>query len=369
MATPTKKKKGAAAFNVNLNFEFGGVNLTQKALFSKNLAMMIKSGITISESLSIIEESLSGKFKKAIVTIRHAVESGGSLSTAMALYPKIFPSLYINTVYAGESSGTLQSNLEYMAEQLRKEKELNSKIMGAMLYPAVVLVAAFFLGLAISFVVLPKVVPLFEGLGVKLPWSTQLLISFSRLMQDHGLAIVIALLVGIAVFIWLIRREFSRPVTHWFLLHIPIIYPLVRSTNIARFCRTLGTLLKSGLTIDEALVVTKDSIGNFYYRKALDDIAARVGSGMKLSDSLKAHRDVFPTLVSRMMNVGEQSGGFEDVLFYLASFYEEEVDNGTKTIATAVEPLLLIFIGSFVGFMAISIITPIYNITGNVGGK
>lgn len=369
MATSTKKKKGAAAFNFDLNFDLGGINLTQKALFSKNLAMMIKSGITISESLSIIEESLPSRFRRAVVNIRHTVESGGALSVAMSQYPKIFSSLYINTVYAGESSGTLQSNLEYMAEQLRKEKELNSKIKGAMLYPAVVLIAAFFLGLGISFIVLPKIVPLFEGLGVKLPLSTRLLISFSRAMQDHGLIIVIGLLAGVFFLIWLVRRKFTQPITHWLLLHIPILYPLVRSTNIARFCRTLGTLLKSGLTIDEALAVTKDSIGNYYYKKALDDITMRVGSGMKLSDSLKAHKDVFPTLVARMMNVGEQSGGFEDVLFYLASFYEEEVDNGTKTISTAVEPLLLIFIGSFVGFMAISIITPIYSITGNIGGK
>ncbi len=358
----TKIKSSLFATEINI----GGFNLTQKALFAKNMAVMIKSGLTISESLEITADSMSGSFKKILQQIQTSVAGGNKFSDSLANYPKVFPPLFISAVHAGETSGSLEENLEHAAEQMRKEKELSAKIRGAMMYPIIVLIAALGLGLAISFFVLPQITPLFQGLNVKLPITTRALISFSNFIKDHGFGFFISIISIAGVLTYIIRHRFSHPVTHWLLINIPIIKPLVRNANVARFCRTLGTLLKSGLTLDEAVITTKSTLENYYFQKALSEVSGHLGSGTPLSEHLKKYDNLFPKLVTRMIHVGEQSGRLEESLYYLASFYEEEVDNDAKTMSTAIEPVLLISIGIIVAFLALSIITPIYSITGNI---
>ncbi|MFH1089113.1 MAG: type II secretion system F family protein [Candidatus Uhrbacteria bacterium] len=359
-----KKQKKSGIFSWEINF--GGFSLTQKALLAKNIAVMIKSGLTISDALDITADSMSGRFKMIIRHIQKSIEAGSTLSDSLKEYPKIFPPLFIGAVYAGESSGSLAENLENVAEQLRKEKELAAKIKGAMLYPIIVLIAAFGLGLAISFFILPQITPLFEGLKVELPITTRGLMWFSRLVINHGVVLLGGIVITFGVLGYVIKQKFSHPVTHWLLLNIPVIKPLVRNANVARFCRTLGTLLKSGLTINEAIVISSSTSGNFYFQRALTEISNRLVSGTPLSEHLSRYEKLFFKLVTRMIHVGEESGQLEDTLYYLAGFFEEEVDNDAKTMSTAIEPILLICIGLVVGFLAISIITPIYSITGNI---
>ena len=358
----TKSKKSVLNFDINI----GGTSLTEKALLAKHLSVMQQAGLTVVESLSIIRESAKGKMKKIISGIIKSVESGNSLSESLGRYPKVFSGIFVSSVYAGETSGTLSENLKNLAEQLQKEKELTSKVKGAMLYPAVVLAAAFVLGIAMTFLVLPKITPLFEGLKTDLPITTQWLISFSHFINDHGGALLIGIVVSIIVLIWLVKQKFSHPVTHWITLKVPIISKIVYNTNLARFSRSLGMLLKSGLNIEEALDVTQKTLNNYYYKKALQEVGDRVSKGTKIADNLKEFEKLFPKMTTRMIMVGEESGNLEDTLMYLANFYEVEVDNSTKTLSTAIEPVLLIFIGLVVGFLALSIITPIYNITGNI---
>jgi len=352
------EKKGLGS----ISFSFTRINLTTKAIFAKHLAVMQKSGLTIVESLSIIADSSQGKFKRIVKGILKSTEAGNTLSSSFARYPKIFPSIFISSIYAGESSGTLDQNLENLAIQMEKEKELSSKIKGAMLYPSVVLVATFILGIVLSFLVLPKIIPLFEGLKVDLPFTTRALISFSHFMDDNGGKAFIGLVVFLIFFVWLVKQKFIKPITHLFFLKMPIVNHITRNINLARFTRTLGMLLKSGLNIDEALKVTKDTLGNYYYHKSLEEVSQRVGKGITLSENLKHYEDLYPKMVSRMILVGEESGNLEDTLFYLADFYELEVDNASKALSTTIEPVLLIFIGLAVGFLALSIITPIFNI-------
>lgn len=340
--------------------------MTQKALFAKNMAVMIKSGLTVSEALEITSDSMSGNFKKVIDRIKTSVMAGNTLSESLSEYPKVFTPLFISSVRAGETSGSLEENLEYAAEQMRKEKELSAKIKGAMLYPIIVLVATFILGLAISFFVLPQITPLFQGLNVKLPITTRALIWFSNFIKNNSLSFLGGVISSFLVLSYIVKQKFSHPVTHWLFITIPVIKPLVRNANIARFCRTLGTLLKSGLTISEATLVTQASLNNYYFKKAIGDISLHLSSGTTLSENLTRYDKLFPKLVVRMILVGEKSGRLEESLYYLASFYEEEVDNSAKTISTAIEPILLIGIGLIVGFLALSIITPIYSITGNI---
>lgn len=351
---------------LKIDLSFGGTGLADRALLAKYLAVMQQSGLTITDSLTIIEDTAKGRMKKIIASVKKSVESGNTLSESLGRYPKIFSGIFQSSVYAGETSGTLADNLQHLSVQLQKENELSSKIKGAMLYPIVVLVAAFILSLAMSFLVLPKIIPLFEGLKTDLPVTTRALISFSHFVADHTLSLFVGIVAGVILLLLLLRAKFSRPVTNWLLLKIPVVKGIVKNTNLARSSRTLGTLLKSGLNIDEALVVTSNTVGNYYYQMSLKEISARVSKGSRLSNSLEEYRNLYPKMVNRMISVGEQSGNLEDTLLYLADFYEVEVDNSTKNLSTAIEPILLLFIGLVVGFLALSIITPIYNITGNI---
>lgn len=348
------------------NISIGGVTFEEKALFAKHLSVMLKSGLTLNESLQIIEDGAQGKFKKILRKIINSVNSGNSLSDSLKQFPKVFSGLFISSIYAGESSGTLTENLEEVSKQLDKERELYSKIKSAMIYPVVVMIAAGILGIFMAFVVLPKIVPLFEGLRVDLPLSTRILIWFAHLVQDNGLVLFIGIVASVFVLLWLLRQKFVKPVTDKIILSFPIIKNLSKNVNLARFCRTLGTSLRSGTTVTESIDVVRQSVNNYYYKKTLNGIEKGIQKGENLSYLLNQNGQLFPLVVSRMIQVGEESGNLDETLEYLADFYELEVDATSKRLQTAIEPVLLIAIGLVVGFMAISIITPIYDITGNI---
>lgn len=345
----------------------GGVTLLQKAVFARYLSVMLKSGLTIIESLEITVESSQGKLKKISKGILEAVKSGYSLAFALERYPKVFSKLFTNAVYAGETSGTLDESLERIADQLDKEREIFSKIKGAMIYPMIILVASFVLGAGMTFWVLPKITPLFEGLNVELPLTTQLLMKFSGFVQDHGSVFFVSVIVFLSIFIWLLRQKFLRPIIHLVLIRIPVISGVTKNANIARFSRSLSVLLKSGLNIYEALKIVTEMSENYYYKKAIERASESIGKGSRLSNHLAQNSDLFPIMVTKMIRVGEESGRLEETLAYLADFYEGEVDESLKSLTTYIEPALLIFIGLIVAFMALSIITPIYSITSGMG--
>ncbi len=358
--------KTSSVKKLNRSISFGGVSLTQRALLAKHLAVMLRSGLTIIEALSIAADAAEGRLKPTLGGVLKAVETGRSLSSSFSDYPRVFSGLFTESVRAGEASGQLAENLESVAQELEKEKELTAKVTGALVYPGFILVATFILGIFMSFVVLPKIIPLFEGLKIDLPMSTRALIWFAHLIQNDGVWLLLGLVFFIFFFVWLIRQNFIKPVTHWIFLHTPLIKRLVMGANLARFSRTLGTLLKSGINIDEALDITASSTGNFYYRRALEDVSVHISKGGKLAESLESHKKLFPKIVTRMVQVGEESGRFEETLLYLANFYEEGVDTTAKSLSTIIEPMLLLIIGIIVVIFALAIITPIYELTGNI---
>ncbi len=350
------------ATNINLK----GTSLVEKVVFAKHLSLMIKSGVVISEALKILYQSSSGKFKTTIGEVYNSVKAGRSLSRSLGRYPKIFSDFFVGAVYAGESSGTLSESLENVANELKKEKELRDKIKGALLYPVIILLAAFAMSLFLAFYILPKIIPLFEGMKMKLPWTTRVLIAFSHLVEGYGSVILGGIVFLIIILAWLLRQNFAKPFFHKIWLSLPIAKDIICQANLARFARTLGTLLASGLNIVEALDVTAKTTTNYYYREALFVVAKGVSKGNKLSFSLIKFKDFFPDMLVKMVAIGEESGKLEETLIYLADFYELEVDNSTKNLSVVVEPVLLIVIGLGIGFLALSIITPIYGITGNV---
>lgn len=359
-------KKATNKSVLNTDISWGRISLTQKAIFAKHLAIMLKAGITLSESLEILLDSTSGRFKKIIAKLLKSIEAGQSFSSALSQYPRIFTSIFTSATSIGEKSGTLYENLESISVQLEKERDMRAKVFNALLYPVVVLIAAFFLGLVIAFVVLPKITPLFLGLKVTLPLSTRVLMAASVILEKYGIYIFVGAVVFLILIIWLSRQKFFHPFSHWLILKTPIAKKISRNVSLAKFCRTLAMLLKSGLSIDEAIKITGDSLNNYYYRQSTQKIYDGIGRGTTLADNLEVYKKYYPTMLVRMVKVGEKSGKLEESLFYLASFYENEVDNETKSLATSIEPILLATIGIVVGFLALSIITPIYSITSSI---
>ncbi|MBI4273038.1 type II secretion system F family protein [Candidatus Uhrbacteria bacterium] len=360
-ATPRRKQS-----LLNLDITFGSTGPTQIAILAKQLAVMLRAGLTLQESFVIARDSSRGKLTSILDQVLESITAGQKLSRALGDYPRVFSGLFVNAVRAGETSGTLVENLEQLAVQLNKEKELVAKIRGAMIYPIVVLVAAFFLGLGLAFFVLPQITPLFERLNVALPITTRIIIWVSKQIQANGIFIFSGIIGTITGFIILLKQKWMRPITHMILLRLPIIGPITRQTNLARFSRTLGTLLGSGLHIDEALSILRSTMGNYYYQHCVSTVEHFTTRGSKLSTNLDEYQWLFPKLVTRMVSVGEESGKLHETLIFLADYYEAELDTSTKSLATAIEPILLIGIGLFVGFLALSIITPIYEITGSV---
>lgn len=370
MVNETKIKKESRLDKIlKLDISFGTTSLVQKAAFAKNLAVMLKSGLTINQSLAIAGEQARGRFKRILDKILKSVESGNTFSSALAAFPSVFSTLFVKVVYAGEQAGRLDENLESIAKQLEKDKELQSKIKGAMMYPMFILAVTVILGLAIALLVLPKITPLLKALNVPLPLTTRLLIGFADLVSNKGIILFPLIIAGILFFIWFLRRNFMKPMTHWIILHMPIVSVISRNSNLARFCRTLGTLLQSGLNIDDAVNISKETLTNVYYKNALTKVAKQVGEGVEFSTSLERYAGIFPVMLIRMVSVGEKSGKIEELLFYLADFYDIEIETSTKTLSTALEPMLLLVIGVIVAVLALAIITPIYQVTGNISGS
>src|SRR3989338_3865617 len=361
----THVQKKSAKKN-SLAMPIGGVSSGQKTLLARHMAIMLKSGLSLTEALNIIQDSARGTLKSVIENVSRSVSSGRSFADALSDHKKVFSGLFVSAVRAGEVSGTLETNLEHLALQLEKDRATLSKVKGALVYPIIVLVATLILGLVIAFFVLPQITPLFTGLRMELPITTRGLIAFSKIVEQHGTLLLISIIGGGIVLMWLLRRPFVRPVTHWFFLRIPIIKHITQAANLARFSRTLGMLLKSGLRIDEALEIIKQTLENVYYKAAMHELGVRVTKGSALYEILNQYPVLFPMVLVHMVRVGEESGKLEDTLLYLGDYYESEVDGATKALSTVIEPALLIFIGLAVGFLALSIITPIYNITGGV---
>lgn len=348
------------------DISLGWISFTEKTLFVKQLSVMLRAGVSITAALYMLSESASSAFKKTLIKIAQAVESGRSLAESMSRHPKAFTPMIISSVYAGEISGNLVENLIHVAEELEKQKRLREKVKGSLTYPVIVLIATVLIAFAMAFFVLPKIVPLFQGLKVDLPFTTRALINFSEFIEANTSQVLITTIVAMAAFVFLLKQSFMKPFRSWFLLSFPISKKITKFINIDIFCRTLGSLLESGLTINEALDVTEKTVTNYHYNKAIKKSLKHVLNGSRLSENLERYPKLFPLTVTRMIRVGEESGELGNNLKYLADFYESEVDTMTKSLASSIEPLLLTFIGLIVGFLALSIVTPIYEITGNI---
>jgi type II secretory pathway component PulF len=351
----------------NLNVTLGSISLTDKALFTKHLAVLLEAGMTFSEAIDITVEQAKGRLRRVLIDLRDKIVAGKSFSEALAFHPKIFSSLYINVIRVGEEGGTLVESLKQLTAQLEKERELRTKIAQALLYPVIVLLALILVGTGASIFVLPKLKSLFEVFQGDLPLATKILLWIVDLFSNYGIFILLGLVFLVVLLAWLFRTKVMKLVWHALILKLPIVGLIAKNINLARFNRNLGTLLKSGLPIAECLSIVANIATNEVYKKHILQIQKEIQKGKDINFVMRGMERVFPRIASRMIRVGEKSGKLDEVLIYLAKFYETEVDKSSKNLSTVLEPTLLIIIGLVVGFVVIAIITPIYQLTSAIG--
>jgi len=351
----------------NILQKIGWVSLVEKMLFSRHLSIMIKAGLSLNQALKILaKQSENPKFKKIVNQVEENIRQGQSFSNSLAKFPKVFNELYVSMIRVGETSGNLDKVLKILAEQMRKDHELISRVRGAMIYPSVIIIAMIGIGILMMIMVVPKLTDVFTELDMELPLSTQIIISLSNFLQNHSLLGLI-ILIGLIILVRLgLKNKKVKRTLHKIYLYLPILSNLVQKINSARFARTLSSLIESGTPIVEALKIVAGTLGNIHFQEALIDSAEQVQKGKELSQALNKYENIYPPMVSQMIQVGEQTGSLSDILKNLADFYEEEVDNITKNLSSVIEPIVMIVIGAAVGFFAISMIQPMYSMMGGL---
>lgn len=367
--TSFKEIKSSEGKKIRINFlnRFIRISLTDKLMFSRNLSVMISSGLPLSRAIKNIALQTEKKnFAQILGKIFEEIQAGNSFADALAKYPGIFDDLFVNMIRVGEVSGNLEEVLNILALQLEKEHELMSKVKGAMTYPAVILVAMIGIGIVMLTYVLPKLMSVFTDMDVVLPASTRFIIALSNVFQNHGILVALTFILIIVFLRFFMMMDVGKKTLGLLLINTPLIKNIVIKVNCSRFARIYSSLLKSGVSSVESLKILSETLTNFYYQNAMKDCVVKIQKGISLSAIISKYPKIFPVLVSQMIQVGEETGKTETVLLKLAEFYEEEISQITKNMSSIIEPILMVIIGSAVGFFAISMLQPMYSIMDNI---
>ncbi len=349
-------------------FSSPSFSMEDKMMFAKHISIMIRVGITITDALEIMAEQTGRKNnRKMYENLIERIKAGQSLAQSLREYPKVFSEVFINMVETGEEAGNLDEVLEYLDMQLEKEYDLHKKIVSAFIYPGVIVSITMILMLGIMIFIMPKITEIFSSFDVQLPLPTRILIAFSSFITETPFMALGAAILAIVGVMAIFKARFLKPFWHRVILHLPVFGKILVYANVARFSRTLNSLLASGVPLTEALIVIEHMMGNHIYQKAINLCRAKVEKGGKLSEALEEYKKIFPLLASRMIYIGETTGNMEVTTDHLARLYEKNVDNITRNLSVLLEPILLVFMGLLIGGFAISIILPIYQIPNMVG--
>jgi len=332
------------------------------ATFTRQFAVVLEAGLPMIKSLELLAEQQKNLyFKKVLHEIKIKVETGSSLSDAMAEYPKVFDNLYVQMVKSGEASGNLDTVLKRLAVHLERIASLKSKIKHAMVYPSVILLLTFIVVSIIMLFVIPKFAEIYESAGQTLPLPTQILINISKHFVKILLGFVVVV-VGLFVFINIYRNtERGRYITDKVLIRIPIIGGLFHKAAVARVARTLANLIGGGVQLLSAILIAGETSGNKVIEKAMEEIRINVSAGHSIADPMQG-TGVFPYLLVEMVRIGEVSGKLEEMLNKTAEFLEEEVDRTVQTLSTLVEPILIVILGVVVGSILVALYLPIFKL-------
>jgi len=341
---------------------FSGISLKDKMMFARHLGVMLSSGLSVPRALDVISnQTKSKKFKNILAKIGEDVKTGNTLADSLAK-AGVFDDLSVNMIRVGELGGSLEEVLVLLADQLEKEHNLISKVRGAMYYPSVIFVVMIGIGIAMMTFVVPQLTAVFADTQATLPASTKMIIDSSNFMAGHKLLVLFFIIFIVLFLIIFFKTKMGKRAAAFLSLKVPVIKNIVVKVNTARFARIYASLLRSGVPVAESLKIISETLTNRYYQDAFKKVGAEVQKGKPLHEELAAYPKLFPILIVQMVEVGEETGKTVDVLSDLAKFYEEEIDQLTKNLSSIIEPVLMVIIGSAVGFFAISMIMPMYSI-------
>lgn len=345
-----------------MNVRFGSVKLQSLVVFSRQFATMIDAGIRVVKCLDILENQTNDPFLKPVLgQVKRDVTAGMGLTEAMAKHPKVFSKLYVNMIRAAEAGGILDHVLDRLATFLEKEMELRSKIKSAMMYPVVIFVFSIIIVTALMVFVLPKFLDIFTQLGAPLPPTTKALFSISGFLTANWYLLIVVPLGTVGFFKWYGNRPQGRLKIDAYKLKMPLIGELIQKMAISRFSRTFATLVAAGVPMLRSLEIVAETAGNARIAQAIDVARSNVREGKKISDPLRAS-GLFPEMVTQMIDIGEETGRVSEMLTKVADFYDSEVENAVKGLTSMIEPLMIVFLGVMVGFIAISVISPIFSL-------
>ena len=350
-----KKKVGKS----RKTFVMGGVSQKMLTIFTRQLSTLQDAGLPVLRSLRILEKQMKpSALKNSLIDVVEDVESGMTLSESMAKHPKCFDRLYVNMVRAGEAGGALEVILQRLAEFKEKSQSLKKKIIGAMIYPAVVIFVAVAILIFIMVMIIPKFKKIFEEFGLQLPWATKTLIGISNWMANYWYWVPLFPL-GIYIMLKLIRlTKAGTYALDRMSLWIPVVGTLIEKTIVARTMRTLGTLVSSGVPILEALSIVRDTANNAVFEKMFQRVLESIREGDTIADPLRQSRLV-DAMVVNMIEVGEETGDLDTMLYKIADFYDEEVDNTVKALLSLLEPIMIVFLGGAIGGIVIALFLPL----------
>lgn len=349
------------------NAKLSTVKEYDKILTARNLGAMLGAGLALARALAVLERQTSNRKLASVVgEVASDVRRGESLHAAMAKYPHVFSKLFVAMVRSGEEGGDLSQTLQTISDQMERMYVLKKKIKGAMIYPAIILIAILGIGVFMMVNVVPTLADTFKQMNATLPTSTQIVIGMSNFLITHTWETAGGAAAVIALFVFAMRTDTGHRIVDAILLHTPAISGIVKEVNAARTARTLSSLLSAGVDVIGALEISGEVVQNARFKSVIDEAKQAVQRGEPLSSAFVRHENLYPAFVGEMMAVGEETGALAEMLKRLALFYEDEVDRSTKDMSTIIEPFLMLIIGAAVGFFALSMISPIYSLANNI---
>ena len=359
-------KKGGMNFNIAIPGLGGGVKPKVLTTFTRQLATLVDAGLPLLRGLRVLEkQERSGTLKRILGDLSVSIEGGSTFSEALAQHPKVFNKLFVNMVKAGELGGVLEVVLKRLAEFSEKAQKIKGKVKAAMFYPVAVLIVAVGIMILLMTFVVPKFRDVFSGMGFTLPKFTLIVLAISSIVKDYILEVLGGLVVFVILFMLFIKTKFGRLVWDKFKLICPPFGPVVSKVAISRFCRTLGTLVTSGVPILQALTIVKETAGNVIISNAVVKIHESVKEGETITAPLESSR-VFPPMVVSMVDVGEQTGALPEMLLKIADNYDEEVDNAVSAMTSLLEPIMIVFLALIVGSIVIAMFLPLIKMITNM---
>ena len=368
MISVEEKKKSGKGLNFNISFSFlKRVKSIEKINFARNLGSMIEAGLPLSRALSVLERQSHNKnFKEIIVEIRNNIDKGLTFSDALSKHPKIFASLFVSMVHAGEQSGTLADSLKVVSLQLESSYALERRVRGALMYPAVIVTAMIIIAILMFIFVIPTLMSTFVSLNVQLPFTTRVILGISNAVQHEGVFILIGIALLVFIFMKWSHTKSGRSIIDITIVKLPIFGSLVQEVNTARTARTLSSLLGAGVDFVESVNITSQVVQNVHFKAVLEKAGEAIKKGDLMSQVFADNAKLYPIFLSEMMSVGEETGKIGEMLSGVAHYYEEDVDQKTKDMSTIIEPVIMIVIAAGVGFFAVAMISPMYSLVNAI---